>query len=457
MPSITDSIGRVLGDRYRLVTALGTGASAHVYLADDVSLHRRVAIKVLHPALAGDTRLPQALPGRGPGRGRPQPSQHPPGLRLGRGGRRALPGPRVSWPAAACARSSTPGSSSRRNRPCRWGSRPPPVSTTPTAADWSTGTSSRPTSSSTPTGASASPTSAWPGPWPRRRGPSRTGPSWARPATPPPNRSRDGCSTGRPTSTPWPWCSTKAVTGEAPFIGDTTVATLMARVGALLPEHEALGPLNDVLVWAAAPEPSERYDAAQLGLRLQALAVALPEPEPLPLVDAVPIDEVGEVDNAMIRVARRRAAGGERSEVTELGAPDPSVRCRGGTKRLPTAIGGTVSAPRGEAPVAVDRAALPWWWPPSSPPGWFLAVQQRGLHPQPPRPLAGRQVGGPGRAGRAQRPLHRPHHRPPPTASPSAPVCILSQQPDPACRRHHRSPPSRARPSTWWSRPGPRR
>ncbi|EQD38963.1 hypothetical protein B1B_15586, partial [mine drainage metagenome] len=51
MPSITDSIGRVLGDRYRLVTPLGTGASAHVYLADDVSLRRRVAIKVLHPAL----------------------------------------------------------------------------------------------------------------------------------------------------------------------------------------------------------------------------------------------------------------------------------------------------------------------------------------------------------------------------------------------------------------------
>ena len=57
MPSITDSIGRVLGDRYRLVTALGTGASAHVYLADDVSLHRRVAIKVLHPALAGDVNF----------------------------------------------------------------------------------------------------------------------------------------------------------------------------------------------------------------------------------------------------------------------------------------------------------------------------------------------------------------------------------------------------------------
>ena len=36
----------------------------------------------------------------------------------------------------------------------------------------------------------------------------------------------------------------EGVTGEAAFIGDTTVATLMARVGTLLPEHEALGPLE---------------------------------------------------------------------------------------------------------------------------------------------------------------------------------------------------------------------
>ena len=46
----------------------------------------------------------------------------------------------------------------------------------------------------------------------------------------------------------------EGVTGESPFIGDTTVATLMARMGALLPEHEALGPLGEVLVWAAAPD-----------------------------------------------------------------------------------------------------------------------------------------------------------------------------------------------------------
>jgi hypothetical protein len=54
MPLITDAIGRVLGRRYRLVSPLGVGASAQVFLAEDVSLHRHVAIKLLHPGLAND-------------------------------------------------------------------------------------------------------------------------------------------------------------------------------------------------------------------------------------------------------------------------------------------------------------------------------------------------------------------------------------------------------------------
>ncbi len=47
-------IGRVLGGRYRLVAPIGRGASARVYLADDVTLRRRVAVKVLHDGLAED-------------------------------------------------------------------------------------------------------------------------------------------------------------------------------------------------------------------------------------------------------------------------------------------------------------------------------------------------------------------------------------------------------------------
>jgi serine/threonine-protein kinase len=50
----TDRVGQVLSDRYRLLAPIGTGASASVYLADDVTLRRRVAVKILHDALSGD-------------------------------------------------------------------------------------------------------------------------------------------------------------------------------------------------------------------------------------------------------------------------------------------------------------------------------------------------------------------------------------------------------------------
>src|SRR5207237_4536489 len=51
---MADQVGRVLGGRYRLRGTLGSGASAQVYLADDATLARQVAVKVLHPALADD-------------------------------------------------------------------------------------------------------------------------------------------------------------------------------------------------------------------------------------------------------------------------------------------------------------------------------------------------------------------------------------------------------------------
>ena len=54
MSTITESIGRVLAGRYRIESALGSGASANVFAAFDTTLQRRVAVKVLHPALAAD-------------------------------------------------------------------------------------------------------------------------------------------------------------------------------------------------------------------------------------------------------------------------------------------------------------------------------------------------------------------------------------------------------------------
>src|SRR6476646_5144015 len=46
--------GRVLAGRYRLLVPIGTGASGRVYAAEDIRLRRRVAVKVLHSALADD-------------------------------------------------------------------------------------------------------------------------------------------------------------------------------------------------------------------------------------------------------------------------------------------------------------------------------------------------------------------------------------------------------------------
>jgi serine/threonine-protein kinase len=56
MPVLRSSelVGRVVGGRYRLLRPVGSGASAHVYVAEDVRLKRRVALKLLHPALAAD-------------------------------------------------------------------------------------------------------------------------------------------------------------------------------------------------------------------------------------------------------------------------------------------------------------------------------------------------------------------------------------------------------------------
>src|ERR1700704_3972735 len=52
--AVSDLAGRVLAGRYLLHGAVGTGASGRVYLAEDQRLRRRVAVKVLHSALADD-------------------------------------------------------------------------------------------------------------------------------------------------------------------------------------------------------------------------------------------------------------------------------------------------------------------------------------------------------------------------------------------------------------------
>ena len=169
---MTDQVGRVLGGRYRLIAPIGTGASALVFLADDTRLRRRVAVKVLHQALADDEAFLRRF------RAEAQAAaalNHPNVLAvydwgeddaspylvteyLGGGSLRGMldRGRRLSPSQALLVGLEAARGLDYAHR-----------------AASSTATSSRPTCCSARRAACASPTSGWPAPWPRRRGPSR--------------------------------------------------------------------------------------------------------------------------------------------------------------------------------------------------------------------------------------------------------------------------------------------
>ena len=282
MPLISDSIGRVLGKRYRLLSALGTGASAHVYLAEDVSLQRHVAVKVLQPGLATEASFLKRF---GAEARSVASLNHPHVLRvfdwgedadgpylvmeyLGGGSVRDLldRGVRLSHSQAArlgtevaqgLAYAHARGLVHRDIKPANLLF---DEEGRVRVADFGV--------------ARALAESAW-------TEPSGAMVGTARYASP---ESAEGRPVdGRADVYSLALVLYEAVTGIVPFVADTTLGTLMARVGAPLPPNEALGPLDEVLVRAAAPDVARRLDAAGLAARLGALASALPAPQPLPL------------------------------------------------------------------------------------------------------------------------------------------------------------------------------
>jgi serine/threonine-protein kinase len=285
MPLISDSIGRVLGKRYRLLSALGTGASAHVYLAEDVSLQRHVAVKVLQPGLAAD----EAFLKRFRAEARSVASlNHPHVLRvfdwgeendepylvleyLGGGSLRDLEdrGVKLSHAQAAqlgaevaqgLAYAHLRGLVHRDIKPANLLF---DEEGRVRIADFGV--------------ARALAEAAWTEPAGAMVGRARyIAPVAAE------GKSVDGKADVYSLSL----VLYEAVTGTVPFVTDTTMGTLAARIGQPLPHDPLLGPLDDVLARAAAPDVTARLDAAGLGARLGALAAALPTPAPLPLVFA---------------------------------------------------------------------------------------------------------------------------------------------------------------------------
>ena len=54
---IFDTLQRALGRQYRLEREVGRGGMGIVFLATDVALQRKVAVKVIHPELVFDRSL----------------------------------------------------------------------------------------------------------------------------------------------------------------------------------------------------------------------------------------------------------------------------------------------------------------------------------------------------------------------------------------------------------------
>ncbi len=286
---IADHLGRVLGGRYRLLAPIGTGASAHVFLADDVRLRRRVAVKILHPALADD----EAFLRRFRAEARAAAALNHPHVMavfdwgeeadgpylvseyLGGGSLRAVldRGRRLSPSQAlmvgleagkALAYAHGRGLVHRDIKPANLlfdeeGRL--------RIADFGL--------------ARALAEAAWTEPVGAVLGTARYAS---------PEQVKGVPVDGKADVYSLAVVLVEAVTGRVPFAAETTVATLVGRLDTPLEAPPELGPLGPVVARAGRPDPTERLDAMSFAAALQAVAPELPAPEPLALAGPATFD-----------------------------------------------------------------------------------------------------------------------------------------------------------------------
>ncbi|HCW00007.1 MAG TPA: serine/threonine protein kinase, partial [Acidimicrobiaceae bacterium] len=276
--------GRMLGGRYRLGGVIGTGGSGTVYLADDLSLGRQVAVKVLHSSLVGD----QAFVERFRAEARLVASLADPHVvaiydwgvdgqaylvteYLGGGslrsilssGRTLTPSQMLMVALEACRaldHAHRQGIIHRDVKPANllFGQDARLRIADFGLADALTGSTSRELFG----GGGVIGT--------------------ARYASP--EQAQGHPLDGRSDVYALALCMVEAVTGHLPFVADTIADTLVARVGQNVPIPEALGPLVPVVASAGTADVENRPSARELGRLLLDVAGRMSRPEPLPLV-----------------------------------------------------------------------------------------------------------------------------------------------------------------------------
>jgi serine/threonine-protein kinase len=279
---IDDLVGRVLGERYRLTRPLGVGASAHVYVAEDTKLRRKVAVKLLHPALAGEA----AFLARFDAEARTVASlRHPNILRLYDSGRdeagpylvmelleggslRAIldQGSRLSPGQAAAVGSDVARGLAHAHRQGLVHRDIKPANLIfddegrVYIADFGLARALAEAALTEPKGAVVG-----------------TG-RYAAPET-----LSAGHLDAKADVYSLAVVLAEALSGEVPLVADTPLGTLALRAGTDMPVPEAAGPLGSILQAAGRRDPAERPDAAGLAEALSEVAARLPRPAPLAL------------------------------------------------------------------------------------------------------------------------------------------------------------------------------
>ena len=355
---LAEYIGRVLGGRYRLVAPIGTGASAHVYLADDVKLRRRVAVKILHPALADDEGF----------------------LRRFRAEARAAAalnhanimavydwGEEADGPFLVC---EFLGGGSLRSILDRG------IRLTPSQALLVGLEAARALDYASRRGlvhrdikpanllfdddgrlriadfglARALAEAAW-------TEPSGTLLGTARYASP--EQVRGARLDGRADVYSLAIVLYEAVTGRVPFVADTTMGTLMGRLEQPIPVAPELGILGPIVARAGRPDTDERLDAVALGSALQSAAGDLPPPGPLPLAGIAALeDDVARIDSDPTELGLPAVEAGPPA------APTPSPSLHGDATAITTppaldvtaTVAATPDPPEATAPPELSRA-----------------------------------------------------------------------------------------------------
>ncbi|HEV8296507.1 MAG TPA: protein kinase [Acidimicrobiales bacterium] len=289
--TLNDHIGRVLGGRYRLIAPIGSGASAQVFLADDTTLRRRVAVKVLHQTLATDETFLRRF------RAEAQAAaamNHPHIMAVYDWGQEDVPYLVSEFLGGGSLRDILDGGTRlsvsqtllvglEAARGLEYAHRRGFVHRDIKPANLLFDEDARLRIADFGI-ARALAEAGWTEPQGAVVGTVRYAS---------PEQAKGEPLTGKSDVYALALSMTEAVTGSVPFTTDTVLGTLMARIDQQVPVGAELGALRRVLERAGRPDPSDRPDAGEFIIGLMAAAEELERPAPLPLAGAmsrVPID-----------------------------------------------------------------------------------------------------------------------------------------------------------------------